>query len=167
MSAKPTGYVDGNNLIITRTFRALIDDVWASLTESRRLALWFGGWQGDAGPGKIVRLQLAHEQGQPWANVMIEDCEAPRRLVVSMKDDHGDWRIELTLTQTGDVTELRFLQPLSDPKLAGDTGPGWEYYLDMLVAAREGTALPSFADYYPVQKAHYLESAATAGPVAG
>jgi hypothetical protein len=27
----------------------------------------------------------------------------------------------------------------------------------MLVAAREGKALPSFEDYYPSQKAHYLE----------
>lgn len=49
--------------------------------------------------------------------------------------------------------------PLSDRKLAGDVGPGWEYYLDMLVAAREGEALPSFDDYYPAQRAHYLEGA--------
>jgi hypothetical protein len=27
----------------------------------------------------------------------------------------------------------------------------------MLVAARDGKALPSFEDYYPSQKAHYLE----------
>lgn len=159
MSPKPTGHVRGNDLILTRLFRAPIDDVWASVTKPERTALWFGGWEGDAGPGKVVRVQLAHEKGQPWANVMIEDCEAPRRLVVTMKDEYGDWRIELTLTQTGDQTELRFVQPLSDRKLAGDVGPGWEYYLDMLVAAREGRPLPSFADYYPAQKAHYLDGA--------
>lgn len=157
MNPKPTGRLDGNNLILTRTFRASIDDVWTSVTKSEDTALWFGSWVGDAGPGKVVRLQLVHEKGQPWTNVMIEECEAPRRLVVTMKDDHGDWRIELTLTQTDDATELRFVQPLSDRKLAGDVGPGWEYYLDMLVAAREGRGLPSFDDYYPSQKAHYLE----------
>lgn len=157
MSPKPTGHLHGNDLVITRRFHAPIDDVWASVTEPVKSALWFGGWEGDAGPGKIVRLQLAHEKGQPWTDLKIEECEAPRRLAVTMKDDHGDWRIELTLTQTGDTTELRFVQPLSDRTLAGDVGPGWEYYLDMLVAAREGKPAPSFDDYYPAQKAYYLE----------
>jgi uncharacterized protein YndB with AHSA1/START domain len=160
MSPKPTGQVLGNDLVLTRTFRAPIDDVWASVTKSERTALWFGRWEGDAGPGKTVRLQLTHEKDQPWSDVVIEECEAPYRLVVAMKDDYGDWRIALTLTQTDDdTTELRFVQPLSDRKLAGDVGPGWEYYLDMLVASREGKALPSFADYYPSQKAYYLDGA--------
>jgi uncharacterized protein YndB with AHSA1/START domain len=159
MKPKPTGHVRGNDLILTRTFRAPIDDVWTSVTESESTARWFGSWEGDAGPGKTVRLQMLHEKGQPQMNVTIEKCEAPRHLVVAAKDDSGEWRLELTLTQTGDTTELRFVHHLSDRKLAGDVGPGWEYYLDMLVAAREGRALPSFEDYYPAQKAHYLEGA--------
>ncbi|CAN7631209.1 SRPBCC family protein [Rhizobium sp. LjRoot30] len=157
MSPKPTGYVHGNDLILARTFQASVDDVWASVTEPEKTALWLGRWEGEAGPGKIVRLQLLHEKGQPWANVMIEECEAPHRLAVAMKDDFGDWRIEVTLTQADDETVLRFVQHLSDRALAGDVGPGWEYYLDMLVAAREGRALPSFDDYYPSQKAYYLQ----------
>lgn len=157
MSRKPTGHVRGKELILTRTFRASIDDVWASVTDSESTARWLGSWQGDAGPGKTVRLQMVHEKGQPWTNVRIEKCEPPRHLVVTTNDDAGDWRLELTLTQAGDTTELRFVHHLSDPKLAGDVGPGWEYYLDMLVAAREGTALPSFDDYYPAQKAYYTE----------
>ena len=32
---------------------------------------------------------------------------------------------------------------------------GWEYYLDQLVAAREGASLPKFDTYYPAQKDHY------------
>lgn len=157
MSPKPTGQVVGNDLILTRTFRTDIDNVWSSVTKSENTALWFGRWEGDAAPGNIVRLQLVHEKGQPWANMMIEECDAPNRLVVTMKDDYGDWRIELTLKQSGDTTELRFVQQLSDRKLAGDVGPGWEYYLDMLVAAREGRSLPTFDDYYPSLKAYYLE----------
>lgn len=156
MSPVPTGFVHGTELVLTRRFHASIDDVWASVTESENTARWFGGWEGDAGPGKIVRLQLVHEKGQPWTDVAIEACEAPRRLVITMKDDQGEWRIALTLTQTDGATELRFVQQLSDPALAGDIGPGWEYYLDMLVASREGRALPSFEDYYPAQKAYYL-----------
>lgn len=159
MSPKPTGYLRGNDLILTRTFRALIDDVWTSVTDPESTARWIGGWEGEAGPGKTVRLQLLYEKGQPWTEVTIEQCEAPRHLAVATKDESGAWRLELSLRQTGDTTELRFVHHLSDKKLAGETGPGWEYYLDMLVAAREGHALPSFDDYYPAQKAYYLEGA--------
>jgi uncharacterized protein YndB with AHSA1/START domain len=157
MSPKPTGHVRGKQLILTRRFVAPIDDVWTSVTSSESTARWFGRWEGDAGPGKTVRLQMLHEQGQPWTNVTIEQCEAPRHLVVTTRDAAGEWRIELTLSQTGETTELRFVHHLSDPKLAGDAGPGWEYYLDMLVAARAGEALPSFEDYYPALRAYYLE----------
>ena len=159
MSTEPTGRVVGSDLILMRVFKAPIDDVWTSITKSESTARWFGPWEGDAGPGKVVRLQLVHEKGQPWTDVTIEDCEAPRRLTLSMKDEFGAWRIELTLTQADDTTTLRFVQHLPERKLAGDVGPGWEYYLDMLVAAREGKALPSFEDYYPAQKAHYLKDA--------
>lgn len=40
----------------------------------------------------------------------------------------------------------------------GEVGPGWEYYLDLLVAARDGaadTAAPSFDDYYPAQRDYF------------
>jgi len=159
MTPKPTGHVRGNDLILTRTFRASIDDVWTSVTARDSTARRIGRWEGEAGPGNTVRLQMVHEKGQPWSNVLIESCEPPRHLAVAMIDDVGDWRIELSLTQTGDTTELRFVHHLSDRSLAGEAGPGWEYYLDMLVAAREGKALPSFDDYYPAQKAYYLDGA--------
>lgn len=159
MSPKPTGHVRGNDLILTRTFKAPIHDVWTSVTDSESTARWIGSWKGEAGPGKTVRLQMLHEQGQPWASVLIEKCEAPRHLAVTTKDEAGEWRLELTLTQTGDTTELRFVHHLTDRRHAGDTGPGWEYYLDKLVAARAGEPQPSFDDYYPAQKAHYMEGA--------
>ena len=37
----------------------------------------------------------------------------------------------------------------------GDYGPGWEYYLDMLVAARDDRPTPDFDDYYPAMKPYY------------
>jgi hypothetical protein len=37
----------------------------------------------------------------------------------------------------------------------GELGPGWEYYLDALVASREGQPLPKFDAYYPEQKAYF------------
>ena len=159
MKPQATGQIVGNDLILTRRFEAPIEDVWTSVTDPESTARWFGRWEGDAGPGKVVRLQLAYEKDQPWTDVTIEQCEAPRRLVLVMKDDSGDWRVEISLSQTGTTTILQFTQHLSDLALAGEVGPGWEYYLDMLVAARDGAALPRFEDYYPAQKSHYSRQA--------
>ncbi len=46
MSPTPTGRLSGNDLVLTRTFRAPIADVWASLTDPWRTARWSGPWQG-------------------------------------------------------------------------------------------------------------------------
>ena len=99
MIRKATGQVRGNELILTRSFQASIDDVWTSVTSSDSTARWIGRWEGDAGPGKIVRLQMLHEKGHPWMNVLIESCESPRHLVVRTQDDSGEWRLELAPTQ--------------------------------------------------------------------
>jgi uncharacterized protein YndB with AHSA1/START domain len=157
----PTGRVRrtplGADLIIKRTLPGSLEDVWTSITASESTARWFGPWEGDAGPGKTVRLQMAFEKDMPPCNVLIEVCEPPRHLVVSMKDDHGHWRLEATLASAGAATELTFVQHMDDAAQAADSGPGWEYYLDMLVAAHGRQPLPAFDDYYPSQRDHYLE----------
>src|SRR5690606_31097967 len=78
MTPKPTGHVRGNDLILTRTFRASIDDVWTSVTARDSTARRIGRWEGEAGPGNTVRLQMVQEKGQPWPNVRIERCGPPR-----------------------------------------------------------------------------------------
>lgn len=161
MSPQPTGLVvptsEGADLILTRTFRATIDDVWKSVTDPDRTARWFGRWEGDAGPGKYVTLHLGFEKDAPPGRVLIETCRPPHALAISMKDDFGHWRLELSLSQTGDVTTLTFVQHLTDTTSVGDTGPGWEYYLDMLIASRDGNPLPRFGDYYPAQRDYFIE----------
>ncbi|MEV0227419.1 SRPBCC family protein [Streptomyces sp. NPDC050704] len=153
---------DGDDLVHTRTFGAPIDDVWASVTEPERTARWFGPWEGDAGPGRTVRARMAYEEGAPWCDLLIEVCEPPRRLAVSMSDEAGDWHMELRLSESAGTTELQLVHHLTTTKGIGEIGPGWEYYLDMLVAARDGTEAPSFDDYYPAQRAHF--ESLTAGP---
>ena len=160
MSARPTGRVvqtsDGADLILTRNFHAPVDDVWKSITESDRTSRWFGRWEGDAAPGKYVTLYMGFEKDAPPAKMLIEACTPPRHLAVSMKDDYGHWRLELSLEQSGGETTLTFVQHLTDTSTVGDTGPGWEYYLDMLVASRNGASLPSFGDYYPAQRDYFV-----------
>ena len=54
MTNPPSGRLvqsaDGNAVVVSRTFRAPIEDVWASVTEPDRTARWFGTWTGDAAP---------------------------------------------------------------------------------------------------------------------
>ncbi|MBP6630796.1 MAG: SRPBCC family protein [Kofleriaceae bacterium] len=150
----PTGRLDGNDLVLTRRFHAPIEDVWTSLTASDSTARWYGSWTGTPGTGNTIAVKLLFEQGAPESNAHIDACEPPRRLALSTT---GEWgvRIEVTLTHQAGVTELRFVHHLTDRELARDMGPGWEYYLDNLVAARAGTTLPTFDQYYPSMKPYY------------
>ncbi|WP_043638223.1 SRPBCC family protein [Nonomuraea candida] len=166
MSPIPTGRLfrtgEGSDLVLTRTFRASAEDVWASVTEPERTARWFGPWEGDAAPGNTVKVQLRFEEQQPWYDLRIDACEPPRRLAVSSLDEFGAWRLELLLSESAGVTELRFVQHLDTEDGIGEVGPGWEYYLDLLVASRDGSPTPDFGDYYPAMKAYFtgLTSAA-------
>ena len=157
MTNSPTGRLvptaDGNALILSRTFRAPIEDVWASVTESDRTARWFGPWKGEAAPGSMIKIQMSHEDESSWIDKRIDACEPPRRLALS--NESGDKRIELLLSHTGGLTELRLVHHLDPTDEIGAYGPGWECYLDMLVAARDDLPTPSFDDYYPAMKPYY------------
>lgn len=159
MSPIPTGRLlqtrRGRDLVLTRTFRAGIEEVWASVTEPERTARWFGRWEGDSGPGRSVRLTMGFEAGAEPCDVLIEECDPPRRLVVSLDDAAGAWLMAVDLIERDGSTELRLTHHLDDSADVASTGPGWEYYLDNLVAAHVGEPLPSWDDYYPAQKAHY------------
>ena len=158
---KPTGRVAGNDLILTRRFRAPIEDVWTSVTVSEHTARWFGPWERKPDSDTAIRIQMAQEQGAPWINGEIVACDPPRRLELLTTGIYSQKRLEITLAQHGDTTEMTFVHHLTDHKMIGEVGPGWEYYLDMLVAAREGGATPTFEQYYPAQKPYYLDSAAS------
>jgi uncharacterized protein YndB with AHSA1/START domain len=157
MTNPPAGRIvpdaDGNQLIVSRTFRAPIEDVWASVTEPDRTARWFGTWTGDAAPGRMIKVQMGLEEGAPWLDKRIDVCDPPRRLALS--DEDGGMRIELLLSQADGLTELQLVHHLDPADDIGAYGPGWEFYLDMLVAARDDLAAPSFDDYYPAMKAYY------------
>ena len=161
MNPTPTGRLirtpEGRDLVLVRTFRAPIEDVWASITESERTARWFGSWTGEPGPGKTIRYTLGFEPGAEPADMKIEACDPPHHLAVSATDDYGRWHLEAHLSEVDGITELRFVHHLAPDTNVGDVGPGWEYYLDNLVASRDGTPLPDFNDYYPSQKSHYLK----------
>ncbi|MEE1938418.1 SRPBCC family protein [Streptomyces sp. TRM 70361] len=160
MTPAPTGRLvptpAGHDLILTRTYPAPADDVWANVTEPEHTARWFGPWRGEAGPGRTVEVRMAFEEEAPWSPLRIDACEPPHRLAVAMEDEAGSWHLELLLAETGDgTTELRLVHHLTSTDGLGETGPGWEWYLDMLTAARTGGPKPDFDDYYPAHKAYF------------
>ena len=130
---------DGPTLVIERTFRAPIEDVWAAVTESERLGRWIGTWTGDPASGRVLFRMTAEGDDVEPEQVTVHECDAPRRLVVSWDSGPsagGRWHVELDLVQVGPVTTLTFGQRVPDTATGRDVGPGWEYYLDRLVAAQ-------------------------------
>lgn len=154
MSPVPNGTLRstdaGVDLEITRTVTAPREDVWASLTESERTAGWFGPWERLS--DSDIRVQMSFEEGAPWMEMHVESCESPTRLAVSTGEG---WHLEVVLTDSDGATQVALIQHLTDTSGVGDIGPGWEYYLDMLIASRENAPLPNFDDYYPAQKQFY------------
>ncbi len=154
---QPTGILrrtsQGVDLELSRTFHAPREDVWASLTESDRTARWYGPWERLS--ENAVRVQMVHEDGEPWSEMTVDACAEPTHLAVSMPEDEGGWKLEVILDESGGTTILHLVHHLTGTAGVGDIGPGWEYYLDMLIASRDRRPMPKFDDYYPAQENYY------------
>ncbi|MDO9377943.1 MAG: SRPBCC family protein [Nocardioidaceae bacterium] len=141
---------EGADLVLVRTFRAPVEDVWASITESERLGRWYGTWEGEGREGGTVSFTWTAEDGQPVVATTIERCDPPHVLRVQMASGEGTWDLEARLATRGDLTELTFVHHRADLEDVADVGPGWEFYLDRLEASRSGGAMPDFDPIHAV-----------------
>lgn len=164
---KPTGRVETHDgvpmLVLTRDFAAPIEDVWAAITESDRLARWIGRWEGDPTAGR-VRFHMLFEEGDSGGDMEIRRCEPPRALHLTGHQGAEPWHLDLDLTHADGVTTLTFTQPGISVEQVPDVGPGWEYYLDRLVDAETGRdpgERDFFRDYHPAMAAHYRAQVAS------
>ena len=140
---------EGMRLEFVRTYDIPMEDVWSALTESDRVARWFGTWTGDPVTGSI-ELLVTEDEGSTPQTVIILECRPPTRLVVDLPSPDGTWRLSVSLRAQGVVTTLVFTQRLAEPYDASCIGPGWHYYLDRLGAVVADTAVPDrWDDYYP------------------
>lgn len=149
---------DKNVMILTRTFRAPIEDVWAAVTEPDRMARWIGTWNGDPASGSVLFRMTAEGDNASEQSWHIKVCEPPHTLSVHASDESGIWDLDLHLDEQHGITTLEFTQLIHDPSTLEMIGPGWEYYLDRLVAAETGkdpAAIDFERDYYPALSAHY------------
>ncbi|WP_377642686.1 SRPBCC family protein [Oryzobacter terrae] len=135
-------------VVLERTFRAPASDVWAAVTEPERLQRWIGTWSGDPATGQVEFLMTAEGDEVDPARTTIHECDPPRRLVLSWDAGSGGggvWHLELDLAEASGATTLTFAQRIPDLATGRDVGPGWEYYLDRLVAAESGGDVASVA----------------------
>jgi uncharacterized protein YndB with AHSA1/START domain len=160
----PTGTVlqrDGRHVLVqTREFKAPIEDVWASVTESERLARWIGEWSGDPASGSVsFRMTFEGDEHEP-ETMEIRACEPPYRLHLTSRAGTETWLIELDLAHADGTTTLTLSQPGVTVEQVAGVGPGWDYYLDRLVVHHAGGDLASLdfeRDYYPATSAHYTD----------
>jgi uncharacterized protein YndB with AHSA1/START domain len=158
---RPSGRLLGNDLQLVREFRASMEDVWKSLTDSESTARWFGPWRwiDKAGSGNKIAFTMIQEEGAPESTATVLRCEAPRHLAITSDGPYGV-SYEITLAEAGGTTTMTFVHHLADRSMVGDFGPGWEFYLDLLVESRAGRPLRKFDEYYPSQKQYFLDLAA-------
>ncbi|GAA0974407.1 hypothetical protein ENKNEFLB_02323 [Nocardioides aquaticus] len=148
-------------VVYTRTFVAPIHDVWAAVTEPERLERWIGTWTGDPVTGEVDFYMTAEGEDVQPERYRLEVCTPPTRLVArTWADEEPDtvWHLELDLAESeSGVTTLTFAQAMTDPDIAENVGPGWDYYLDRLVGAERGEGADSvhWDDYYPALADHY------------
>jgi uncharacterized protein YndB with AHSA1/START domain len=149
----------GTYVVFRREFRAPVADVWASVTEPARLERWIGTWSGDPASGSIDFRMTAEAEDAPVETHRILACDPPYRLVTESAGGDGGpvWRLELDLAEAGGVTVLTFGQRVADGIPVDSVGPGWDYYLDRLVAAHadRDVAEVAWEDYYPALSEHY------------
>lgn len=151
--------IDGHpNLVILRRFRATADEVWRELTESERLERWIGRWEGDPKTGHVTFFMTAEGQEPEPEEYTILECDRPRRFAGDTSQGEGSWHLwfELAEETPGD-TVLTFGQRLNPGEDVGSIGPGWEYYLDRLVAAQAGLDADDvqWDDYFPALQVPY------------
>lgn len=149
----PTGRINftaqGRVLTIERTFRATIEDVWASLTEPDHVAQWFGVIAGERTPGNTLMITMTAEEGAPTEPARLLECDPPHRFVVETPGAGEPWRLTIALAEAAGTTTLTFTQVLPTGLDAADIGPGWEYYADRHRAAFDAAAMPNWeADRY-------------------
>ena len=138
-------------VVLPRTFRMPRDEVWKAITEPERLERWIGTWSGDPAEGRVSFRMTAEGEDIPANDYVITGCRPTEHLGLEADAAGMHFELRLDLSEEDGVTTLLFAQRMSDPEVASAVGPGWEYYLDRLVAAETGrdVADVKWDGYYP------------------
>jgi len=127
--------VDGVGVVrVEDRFDIGIDELWSALTDTQRLAHWYGKVEGELRVGGVFRAHL-HASGWEGAG-RVDECEPPRRfLFVSQDaDEPNEHSTEVTLTGDGDQTMLVVEQHGPPIDLLWAYGAGLQIHVEDLAA---------------------------------
>lgn len=169
MAIQATGRVvrDGRGLelIVERRMPVPVDEVWSWLTESKHLKKWIGVYRGKPVVGGTVDFTMTFEKDATPSPITILECRPQERLTIEWPVGEDTWHISVGVASMDGATVVYLKQRLSNAREAGYIGPGWEFYLDCLIAAHAGKTLPEFDPYLAVQQPYYERLAMDGDPV--
>jgi uncharacterized protein YndB with AHSA1/START domain len=165
----PTGRVvrdrDGLELLVERRLPVDAAEAWRWLTQSARLSKWIGTWKGAPAVGGDLQFTMRFEKDAAAETVTILECEPESRFRLRWAAESTPWVVAVSIVEVDGSTTVYLSQRLSASRDAGMIGPGWEYYLDRLMAAVNGGAAPNFDDYFPSQRPYFERLAMDGDPV--
>ena len=136
---------DGEGVVrMEDRFDTGIDDLWGALTEPDRLAHWYGEVEGGLAQGRKFRARIA--LGGPRTG-QVEVCEAPQRLLVTMRDPDPQpgqpqqTVIEARLTAEGARTRLVWEERGMPVELLPAYGAGIQIHVEQLADYIRGLEL--------------------------
>lgn len=140
-------------------FATSIDDLWSALTEPDRVARWIGEIDGDLKVGGTFNARLtSHWEGPARVDV----CDAPRRLVITMRPGQDDETIfTAQLSEADSGTDLVIEEsglPLSEIYAHG---AGWQVHVEDLATHIAGRTPGSWVDRWNELSAAYGAMAAS------
>ena len=148
---------DGVGVIrLEERFDTGIDELWSALTDTQRLANWYGDIEGELRVGGRYRARI-HASG--WEGTgRVEECEPPQRFRVVSKDpdEPNENSEEVRLTGDGDQTVLVVEQHGVPLDLLWAYGAGLQIHVEDLaahIAGRERVdAKTRFAELEPAYR---------------
>jgi uncharacterized protein YndB with AHSA1/START domain len=119
-------------------FDTELEEVWAALTDPRRLASWLGEVEGDLRLGGEFRT---HFFASGWEGTgRVEACEPPQRVLVVTKHANAseEQTVEAVLTADGAQTILVWEERGMPVELLGAYGAGVQVHVEDLAAYLAG-----------------------------
>jgi uncharacterized protein YndB with AHSA1/START domain len=169
MAIQATGRVvrdrRGLELIVERRLSAPVHEVWAWVTSPTQLKKWIGTYRGKPVVGGTVDFTMTFEKDAAAEKVTIVECRPEERVTLEWSGGDAVWLVSVAVADLDGSTVVYLKQRLANAREAGSVGPGWEYYLDRLVAATTGTSMPDFEPYLSVQQPYYERLAMDGDPV--
>ncbi|SER53902.1 Activator of Hsp90 ATPase homolog 1-like protein [Propionibacterium cyclohexanicum] len=137
---------DRSTLVLHRSVAATQREIWACLTRPKLLAKWYGSWTGSPRDG-FVTVQMSQEQGSPPVRHRILTAQPPTVLTVCSDTGNEEWLLNVRLSHDHGRTQITLRQESFDPESLPSIAPGWEWYLDRLVATLLDTTVPTLDDF--------------------